>query len=303
MTKPNISPDFPYQSHYVNVLGSQMHYIKEGEGDPILFLHEIPASSYVWRNIIPHLATLGSCIAPDLIGFGKSGKPDNIKYSITDHIHYIDQLIDTLHLKNILLVMHGWGSIIGFDYAMKNPDKCKGLVFYESYLRPMTHEDLSLPYQEQILSWQVENNVTDLIINGTHFIDKVLPQSIMRSLTATELNYYRDPFKMEGSSKPLIQYLNELPNGSNENIANKIITEYSEKLTHSDLPKLMLYSVPGFITTISTIMWAKQNLPNLEMVEVGEELHYAQESNPILMGETISIWLQGIERMKKETSL
>src|SRR6185312_4320755 len=130
MTKKLIPTDFPYRSHYIEIDGSKLHYIKEGTGDPILFLHGIPASSYVWRNIIPYVAPLGCCIAPDLIGFGKSDKPD-IAYTIQDHIDYIEKFIQTLQLDNITFVMHGWGSIIGFDYAMRHPDKCKGLVFYE----------------------------------------------------------------------------------------------------------------------------------------------------------------------------
>jgi len=295
MTKTNISADFPYKSHYADIYGSKMHYIKEGEGEPILFLHGVPASSYVWRNIIPHLAALGCCIAPDLIGFGQSDKP-NIQYTITDHIEYIEKFIETLSLDRILIVMHGWGSVIGFDYAMRHPEKCKGLVFYEAYLRPMHYDDISLPYQEQVLSWQKQDSVTDLTIDSMHFIDKVLPQSVMRHLSEKELSYYRDPFKEEKSGKPLHQYLSELPNGDNNSHASKIIAEYSKKLMQSPLPKLMLYSVPGFITTIATAVWAKNHFPNLEVIEMGEELHYAQESNPALMGETISIWLQGVEQ-------
>ncbi len=297
MTKTLIPADFPYKSHFMDINGAKLHYIEEGEGDPILFLHGIPTSSYVWRNIIPHLTVLGNCIAPDLIGFGQSAKPD-IAYTIQDHINYIEKFIETLQLENITLVMHGWGSLIGFDYAMRHPEKCKGLVFYEAYLRPLHPEDISLPYQEQILSWQSEDNTADLIINGIHFIDKVLPQSVMRQLSEKELEFYRSPFKPEGAGKPLYQYLNELPNRDEKNSTNQIIANYSKKLTHSPLPKLMLYSVPGFITTMETAMWAREHLPNLEVADVGEELHYAQESNPELMGETISIWLQGIEDLR-----
>lgn len=295
MTQKNIATDFPYPSHYVDINGAKLHYIKEGEGDPILFLHGVPASSYVWRNVIPHLATLGCCIAPDLMGFGKSDKPA-IEYTITDHIRYLDKFIESLKLDKLIIVMHGWGSILGFHYAMRHPEKCKGLVFYEAYLRPLANDDISLPYQEQVLSWQEQDNINDLIMNGVHFVDKVLPQSVMRQLSETELNYYRGPFKSKGSGKPLFQYLNELPNAGNKNTVSHIIAEYSKKLTQSSLPKLMLYSVPGFITTMATVVWAKNNLPHLEMVEIGEELHYAQESDPALMGETISVWLQGVER-------
>lgn len=296
MTNEKISADFPYKSHFVDIYGAKMHYIEQGAGDPILFLHGVPASSYVWRNIIPHLTSLGRCIAPDLIGMGKSDKPD-INYSIVDHIKYVDQFIESLKLKNITLVMHGWGSVIGFDYAMRHPENCKGLVFYEGYVRPFNGEDMSLPLQEQLHDFDQQENIYEMVMNnGTYFIDKVLPQEIMRSLTDEEMTRYREPYTQKGSAKALREYLKELPRIDKQTKVNEVVANYSTKLTKSKLPKLMLYSVPGFITTIATAMWAKEHLPNLEIVDVGEELHYAQESNPVIMGEAISIWLQGIEQ-------
>ncbi len=285
-----ISADFPYESHYADVLGSKMHYIQQGQGDPILFLHGIPTSSYVWRNVIPHLATLGRCIAPDLIGFGKSDKPD-IQYTLQDHIRYIEKFIEALNLKRITLVMHGFGSIIGFHYAMQHEKNCKGLVFYESYLREYG-DDIPLAYQEQIITWQSEKYINEIIESATHFIDQALLQGTIRSLSPAEMAFYHIPFKQPGSGKPISQFIRNL----NDQDYKKIIADYSKKLTQSSLPKLMLYSVPGFITTIETLMWAKDHLPNLEIVDMGEELHYMQESNPSLMGEAISIWLQGVEQ-------
>lgn len=282
-------------SHTVNVLGSSMHYLEQGSGDPIVFLHGIPTSSYLWRNIIPYLAPLGRCIAPDLIGMGKSAKPD-IAYSFADHIRYIEKFIETLNLKRITFVMHGWGSIIGFDYAMRHETNCKGLAFYEAYLRPFANGDISLPFQEQMTRLQEQENSYDFITNGIDFVDKVLPQGMMRPLTEEEMRHYREPFFSEGAGKPLHQYLKEMPNGDGKSTIDKFIADYAKKLTQSKLPKLMLYSVPGFVTTMATAMWAKENLPRLEIIDIGEELHYAQESNPSLMGESISAWLQGIEQ-------
>jgi haloalkane dehalogenase len=296
MSQSRISTDFPYESRFVEIAGSKMHYIEQGAGDPILFLHGIPASNYVWRNVIPHLATLGRCIAPDLIGFGKSDKPD-IAYSISDHIRYIEKFIDELKLKKLTIVMHGWGSIIGFDYAMKHEKNCKGLAFYEAFLRPFHEEDISLPFQEHVSELEAQEFNMEKAINGIQFIDQVLPQAMMRTLSETEMSHYREPFLEAGSEKPLQQYWQELSqkNGSGE--VDKIITEYAKKLTQSKLPKLLLYSIPGFVMTIATVMWAKKHLTQLEIVEIGEDLHYAQESNPFLMGESISIWLQGVEQM------
>lgn len=282
------------QSQYVDVYGSKMHYLESGSGQPILFLHGMPTSSYLWRNIIPHLDSLGRCIAPDLIGMGKSAKPD-IEYSIFDHVKYIEKFIETLNLKNVILVVHGWGSVIGLHYAMNHEANCKGIVCYESYLRNFDEEDISLPYQEQINILQEQDNISDLILNSTYFVDKILPQGIMQPLPEEDMSKYREPFLPKGSGKALNQYVKEMPNGSSNTKIDKLIADYSKKLMRSKLPKLLLYSIPGFITTMATAIWARDNLPNIELIDIGEELHFAQESNPGIMGETISIWLQGLE--------
>ncbi|HEX4045669.1 MAG TPA: haloalkane dehalogenase [Gammaproteobacteria bacterium] len=283
-------PAFP--SKYVNLDNANMHYLEAGEGDPILFLHGIPTSSYLWRHLIPHLSKLGRCIAPDLIGFGQSDKPD-IEYSIYDHSRYLQKFIETLNLKNITLIMHGWGSVIGFQYAMQHEKNCKGLVFYEAFLRSLHNGDLSLPFQEQLTNLEHVHDVT--------LVDKLIQQAIMRPLAAEELENYRQPFMEAGAEKPILQYFKELLSEDNEPI-NQLIVDYSKQLAVSSLPKLLLYSVPGFITTIETVMWAKEHLPHIEIVDIGEELHLAQEVCPELMSETISVWLQGIESIKTNPS-
>lgn len=296
MTKPErISDKVNFPSKFVDVHGAKMHYIEAGEGKPILFLHGIPMSSYVWRNIIPHLTSLGRCIAPDLIGFGQSARP-NIDYTVFDHIKYIEGFINALQLKQVTLIMHGWGSVAGFDYAMRNEKNCRGLVFYEAFLRTTNGNDLSLPYQEQLMTLQEQENAFDLAENGTGFIDHIIPQAVMRELSNEAMNAYRQPFSAKGTGKPIMQYLKELPSGNGKSKVEELIANYSKKITQSKLPKLMLYSVPGFITTIATVMWAKDNIPNLEIIDIGEELHLAQESYPGLIGETISVWLQSVEQ-------
>lgn len=289
-----ISDTLTYPSKFAEVYGSKMHYIEAGKGDPILLLHGVPTSCYLWRNIIPHLAPLGRCIAPDLIGFGRSDKPE-IDYSAVDHIKYLDKFIETLGLKKITIIMHGWGSVIGLDYAMRNEKNCKGLVMYEAFLHSLHGKDVSLPFQEQLTELLNQDENTGLITNSLAFIDHIMTQTAMRHLTEEELDNYREPFKQKGAGKAIMQYLKELPTGKNQGHVEKLIEDYSKKLTHSQLPKLLLYSVPGFITPMATVMWAKEHLPNLEIVDIGEELHFAQESNPKLVGETISVWLQGVE--------
>lgn len=297
MMNERISEKVTYPSKFIEVYGSKMHYIEAGSGDPIVFLHGIPTSSYLWRNIIPHLVPLGRCIAPDLIGFGRSDKPD-IAYTVFDHIKYFAKFVEELRLKRITLIMHGWGSLIGFNYAMNNEKNCRGLAFYESFLRSLDSNDISLPYQEQLITLQNEEDIYSFVMNGPSFVDKIIPQNVMRTLSDEEMKHYREPFMQEGTGKPILQYLHELPKGDGKTEIDKLITDYSQKLMQSKLPKLLLYSVPGFITTIATVMWAKEHLLNLEIVEIGEELHLAQESNPQIIGETISVWLQGIEQSR-----
>jgi haloalkane dehalogenase len=294
MTNEGISERLPYDSKFVNVYGSKMHYLEQGTGDTILFLHGIPTSCYIWRNIIPYLAELGHCVAPDLPGFGHSDKPD-IDYTVFDHIKYINQFIDTLKLQNITLVMHGWGSVIGLHYAMNHPEKCKGLVFYEAFLRSLKGEEVSLPFQEQLIELKT---MSENEKSGAALIDRIIPQQVMRPLTEVEMDCYRQPFLENNSNKPILQNLRELLVDKEKEKINELIMDYSRKLSHSSLPKLMLYSIPGFITNMTTLMWAKDNLSNLELIEIGEELHLAQEGNPRIMGEAISAWLQAIEQVK-----
>ncbi len=135
-TKLDISANFPYQSNYIEVHGSSIHYVEEGAGQPILFLHGNPTSSYLWRNIIPHVASLGRCIAPDLIGMGRSDKPD-IDYRFVDHANYVEEFIEKMDLQDITLVVHDWGSALGFHYAMRHESNVRGLAFMEAILAPV----------------------------------------------------------------------------------------------------------------------------------------------------------------------
>src|SRR3990167_7437631 len=187
----------------------------------------------------------------------------------------MDHFIESLNLKNIVLVMHGWGSIIGFDYAMRHEANCKGLVCYEAFLRSLNSDDFSLPFQEQLNILAVHEDLNDVTRSGVSFIDEIIPQTVMRQLTDEEMHHYREPFMQKGSSLPILQYINELINEEQKHKIDQLIANYSQKLMRSALPKLMLYSVPGFVTSIATIMWAKENLPQLELIDIGEELHLA----------------------------
>ena len=280
------------ESKVISVLDSEIHYVEAGEGDPILFLHGIPTSSYLWRNIIPQLSLTGRCIAPDLIGMGLSGKP-NLEYTIHEHIRYIEEFINLLNLENMTIVMHAWGSLVGFHYAVNHPQNIKGLAFLEAYVRPISQEDvLALPMQERASILEGTGDVKDQIINHNYYVQNIMPDSIMRSLSDEEKTSYAEPFLLPGSGKPIWQYLQELPTGSNNTPASKLIEDYSSLLTKLAIPKLMLYAMPGFNTSLDTVQWAKNNFEDLTIVEIDDALHYAQETHPKELADAIESWLK-----------
>ncbi len=289
-----ISADYPFKANYVDIDGVKIHYVDEGEGDPILFLHGVPTWSYLWRNIIPPISKVARCIAPDLVGMGKSDKPD-IKYSIFEHISYIEHFIEKLKLKNITLVLHGWGSVIGFHYAMNHPENVKSIVFYESHVRAtMKWDMLSLPVQELVSLFDHREKSYHKVVNDNFFIKTVLPLAVMRSLTPEEIKQYREPFNTAKSRRPLWQYVLELPTGKEETDVVKLIHDYSMKLRVSKIPKLMLYAVPGFITTMESVRWCKENIANLHVEDLGEDYHFAQETIPEIFTDKLLTWYKNL---------
>ncbi len=281
-------------SHFASVKGAQMHYYDEGAGDPILFLHGVPTSAYLWRNIIPSITPHARCVAPDLIGMGKSDKPD-IDYRVFDHIAYIDAFIETLGLKNITLVLHGWGSVIGFDYARRHPDNVKAIAFYESYVQPITDwHQLSLPVQQIATLLDHPGASYRAVMKQNYFVEKILPRSAIHQLSEDTMDYYREPFLTLESRKPIWQYVNDMPFGKGPKDVVDLMQQYSTFLQKSTIPKLMLYAVPGFITTMDSVAWAKENFPRIEIGCLDDALHLAQESRPEEFSKILLEWYQRI---------
>ncbi len=289
-----ISADFPFKSNYVEVHGSKIHYVDEGSGDPILFLHGNPTSSYLWRNIIPHLTSLGRCIAPDLIGMGKSDKP-GLEYRFFDHVKYVEGFIEKLGLKNITLVIHDWGSALGFHYAMRHEDNIKGIAFMEAILIPMPSWDTRSPdFQKLFKAFRTPEVGWDMIVNNNMFVEQILPGSIVRKLTEAEMNHYREPYREPGSRKPLWRWPNELPiEGEPADVVEAVET-YNRWLQQTDLPKLLFYGNPGAIIMAPELEWCKQNLKNLRTLDIGQGIHFLQEDNPHLIGSELASWYKGL---------
>lgn len=284
--------DFPYPSHYVEVKGSKMHFVEAGVGDPVLFLHGQPTWSYLWRNVMPELESNGRLIALDLIGYGKSDKPD-IGYEMTDHIEYIEAFIEKMGLKNITLVIHDWGSYFGFHYAMNHPGNVKGIAFMEAMLQPIPSYDVLEPdIKEFFVNLRSsQDTALDMMVSKNLFIEFVLPALIKRKLTQDEWDAYRQPFEKPEDRKILCKFPQNLVIGGVPKANYDRQMTYLEKLKKSELPKLLIATTPGLLIDAAMVKWANNNLPNLKTVHVGEGIHYVQEDHPREIGKAISEWM------------
>jgi haloalkane dehalogenase len=295
----DISPDYPYPPHYIEVNGSRMHYIEQGSGEPILLLHGNPTWSYLWRNIIPHLSSLGRCIAPDLVGYGRSDKPD-IRYSWFEHASYLEKFIDALGLNNITLVLHDHGSGLGFHFAMQHPEKVRAIAFFEAIVRPFPWDHFSSPQFRELFRKFRTGDVGDegwrLIVDQNMFIEQLLPQAAGRPLSDKEMNFYREPFRQPMSRMPIWRLARETPIGGEPMDVWDAVSNYSVKLQRSSIQKLMLYATPGALLTQEHVAWVENTWENLQSVNIGPGIHFLQESSPHRIGREIAFWLQTLSR-------
>lgn len=290
--EPGISAEFPYESKFVQVKGSKMHYVEVGRGDPILLVHGNPTSSYLWRNVIPHLKDQGRVIAVDLIGMGKSDKPD-IEYLFADHAEYLSEFVKNLRLKNITLVLHDWGGGVGTDYAARNPRNIKGIAYMEAVMKPMSWEGANAAEKYLFGRLRDPEDGHQILAVDNFFVEKMLPMMAGRELNEAEMLRYREPFPTVASRKPVAQWPREIPfieDGPDRNI--KRMGENYAKIQASSFPLLLLYAKPGVIVKGDFLEELKGDLPRMETVYVGSGMHYIQEVQPTKIGTEIAAWLQ-----------
>ncbi|MCA9709492.1 MAG: haloalkane dehalogenase [Myxococcales bacterium] len=289
-----ISADFPFESRFVDVHGSQIHYVEQGEGSPILLLHGNPTSSYLWRNVIPHISGQGRVIAMDLIGMGRSHKPD-IDYRFVDHYRFVQGFIEALRLQHVTLVLHEWGSALGFHYAMTHESNVKGIAFMEAILEPVASlEAMPEAARELFVQLRDEDEGIKLAIDQNFFVETMLPASVMRDLTRRELEAYRAPFVDPASRKPLWRWPNELPIAGEPADVAEIITGYGNRLRQSEVPKLLLHATPGALITPPVAEQLQADLPNLTAEHVGDGIHFLPEDVPAEIGAALSKWLRAL---------
>lgn len=288
-----ISATFPFESKFLNIKGSKIHYIEEGKGDPILFIHGTPTSSYLWRNIIPHVSSQGRCIALDLIGMGKSDQPD-INYGFTDGYEYMVGFIDKLGLKNITLVVHDWGSMLGFHYANLNRANVKAIAFMESVVQLTNWK--GMPFSQRMAIKMVKTPIIGALMvkRANIFIKKMIPDLIMRKLTTEEMEHYAAPYPTYKSRHVLLRWPEDAPYKVKPQHVQKAVISYSKWLAETEIPMLCLYVTPGVGLQAVDREFIKTNFRNTKMVNLGEGTHFLQEDYPHEIGTELTNWYQMI---------
>ena len=291
-----ISAEAEYTKKNASVLGYNMTYVDEGVGDPIVLLHGNPTSSYLWRNIIPHLSGLGRCVAPDLIGMGDSDKLKNSgpdSYTFVEHRKYLDALLEEIGVtENITFVVHDWGSALGFDWAFRHPDKVKGIAYMEAIL---FHYDWSdWPDDARKIFQGFRSPAGEgMVLEKNFFVERVLPGSVLRKLTDAEMAVYRRPFLTPGEDRrPTLSWPRQIPIEGEPQDVVEIITAYGPWLAKSNIPKLFINAEPGAILRGRARDFCR-TWPNQKEVTVKGN-HFIQEDSPDEIGQAVAEFIRGI---------
>lgn len=284
-----IAPEFPFPSHFVEIQGSKLHYIDEGQGDPVLFLHGNPTSSYLWRNIIPHISPVARAIAPDLIGMGRSDKPD-ISYRFFDHYRYIEGFIEALNLENVTLVIHDWGSALGFHYACRNEANIKGIAFMEAIWRPLTWKGFPGKFKVGFKLFRAPLIGWFLIVVLNAFVRQILPQTIVRKLGDEEMARYAEPYPTWRSRRPLRRWPCEIPIDGHPADVHHVVSSYHEWLLATAIPKLFCFATPGAIIPANDASRLGEQFKNIRVVDIGKGKHFIQEDEPHRIGSELAEW-------------
>ncbi len=295
-----ISADARYEKKSADVLGKRMAYVEAGAGDPIVLLHGNPTSSYLWRNIIPHLEGLGRCIAPDLIGMGDSEKldaPGPDSYRFVEHRRYVDGLLEALGVtRDVTFVVHDWGSALGFDWANRHRDAVKGIAYMEAIVAPIESWDSWPKAARSIFQGFRSEKGEQMVLEQNLFIEAVLPTSIIRKLSDEEMAVYRRPFASPGEDRrPTLTWPRQIPiAGEPADVAiAEIVADYASWLAESPVAKLFINAKPGAILR-GDLRERCRAWPNQREVEVAG-IHFVQEDSPDEIGRAIADWLKGIK--------
>jgi haloalkane dehalogenase len=290
-----ISAAFPYQKQRRRVLDSEMAYVEVGNGDPIVLLHGNPTSSYLWRNVLPYLQPRGRCIAPDLIGMGDSDKLPNSgpgSYRFVEHRRYLDALLETLDVRErVTFVVHDWGSALGFDWANRHRDAVKRIAFMEAIVAPQGRDHWDTMGMRQALEALRSDAGEAMVLQNNYFIEQILPNAIMRKLSAEEMAEYRRPFAKPGEGRrPTLSWPRQIPIDGEPADVSAIAAAYADWMATSKMPKLFLKAEPGAILAVDRLVNLVRGWPVLTEKTVAG-IHFVQEDSPDEIGKAILDWM------------
>lgn len=278
----------------VQVHGRDMAYVEMGEGRPIVFLHGNPTSSYLWRDVMPELDGLGRCIAPDLIGMGHSEKlpdPGPDTYTFQTHRTYLDGFFEALELReDVVLVIHDWGSALGFDWANRHRGAVSGIAFMEGIVQPLESWEQFNPQAAPVFQAFRTEAGEGMILDKNMFIERVLPGSILRDLSDEEMAEYRRPFLERDHRWPTLTWPRQIPVGGDPEDVSAIVCAYADWLVVSDLPKLFINAEPGAILIGAPRAFCR-TWPHLSEVTVAGS-HFIQEDSGAEIGRAVAEWIK-----------
>lgn len=272
----------------VPVLDSTMHYASSGSA-PFVFLHGNPGSSHSWRNVLPELGGL----APDLIGMGRSGKPD-MAYSFADHAAYLDAWFDALGLDRVVLVGHDWGGALAFDWAARHPSRVAGIAFFETIVKPMTGAELPLPAQERVARFRKPGLGEELVLDSDGFVRQAFTGGVLQPVSDEDMAAYLAPFPDAASRRPVLAWARQMPFDGQPAELMPRIEAYDAWLATSEVPKLLLTfeGSPTLLIGPQLHTWCVENIAELDVVAAGAAGHHAQEDRPKEIAAEIAGWAE-----------
>ncbi|MEV4165359.1 haloalkane dehalogenase [Nonomuraea dietziae] len=278
----------------IDVLDSSIHYEDSGSGAPIVFLHGNPSSSHAWRKVLPAIGEPARLLAPDLIGMGRSGKPD-IAYTFADHARYLDAWFDALDLRDVVLVGHDWGGALAFDRAARHPGRVRGIAFFETIVRPLSWNDLGEGPRSRAETMRSPKG-EELVLDQNFFIETAYTGGVLTPLTPDEMAPYLDPYPTRDSRRPVLQWARSLPlDGDPADVAARVAAYDTWLAASPDVPKLLLTfdSSPTLLITRETAAWCRDNIAGLRIEHIGPSGHHATEDQPEAIAAAITAWIAG----------
>ena len=275
------------------ILDAEMSYVDVGHGDPTVFLHGNPTSSYLWRNIIPFVSGLGRCLAPDLIGMGRSSRVSLPGPRFAEHAAYLDAWFDELNLDRVVLVVHDWGSALGFHWACRHPDRVVGIAYMEAIVQPRRWDDFPDGRDAMFRALRSDRGER-MVLDDNFFIETILPKSVIRPLGDADMEAYRAPFLSRKSRGPMLMFPRELPIEGEPADVVKTVEEYGRWMASNDIPKLFISAEPGALLVGRAGEFCRTWRNQKEVTVKG--IHYVQEDSPVEIGRALDSFVAAIRR-------